>query len=66
MHLKSLLRTFVVLQGGKPESGKGTDDSEDENEPSIYEIACSRVAGDAIRKGSSDNVTVMLVEIQSA
>ena len=40
-------------------------DCEDETEISVYELACSRVAGDAIRKGSSDNVTVMLVEIKN-
>ncbi|XP_028394339.1 integrin-linked kinase-associated serine/threonine phosphatase 2C-like isoform X2 [Dendronephthya gigantea] len=56
-----------ILEGETAiKSNKGTDESEDENEPTLYEIACSSVAGDAIRKGSSDNVTVMLVEIQSA
>lgn len=40
-------------------------DCEDDSETSVYEIACSRLAGDAIRKGSSDNVTVMLVEIKN-
>lgn len=51
-----------ILEEEKPERGK---DSEDVTETSVYETACSRVAGDAIRKGSSDNVTVMLVEIKN-
>ena len=38
--------------------------SGDESESSRYQQACSSLAGDAIRNGSSDNVTVMLISIQ--
>ncbi|XP_046850839.1 integrin-linked kinase-associated serine/threonine phosphatase 2C-like [Xenia sp. Carnegie-2017] len=52
-----------ILEKEMPKVPNAT--SEEEEETNVFEIACSRIAGDAIRKGSSDNVTVMLVEIKS-
>ncbi|XP_022090343.1 integrin-linked kinase-associated serine/threonine phosphatase 2C-like isoform X1 [Acanthaster planci] len=40
----------------KPAPGKALDETK-------YELACSKLASEAIRRGSSDNVTVVLVSI---
>jgi integrin-linked kinase-associated serine/threonine phosphatase 2C len=48
------------------ENAKEVENSSDKKKQTIYEICCSRMASEAVKKLTADNVTVMVLSIQQS